>query len=276
MRSLLRTHGVRPRKRWGQHFLCDRNALDKIVEAAALGSEDRVFEVGAGLGALTQRIAPRVREVIAVEIDPRLAPILREVLRGWTGVNIIRGDVLELDWASILPDSKVKTMGNLPYAITSPLLERLTRHRDRFAEAIWMVQREVAEKLLAQPGTRAASSLGTHVRAHFDVEKVAQVPKNAFFPRPEVDAVVLRLAPLARPRYQASSKQFKRAVRAAFGTRRKSLRRALTLAPDLPLTQAEADAVLERAGIDGARRGETLSIEELDRLARALEGIDKR
>lgn len=275
VRKLLKEHGIRPRKRWGQHFLCDENILEKMVKAAQLQPKDRVLEIGAGLGTLTQHLAPHVHEVIAVEIDPRLIPILHEQLADFTNVKIVQADVLQLDWRALLEGKKAKALGNLPYVITSPLLEKLIQHRDVFQQAVLMVQLEVAEKLTAPVGTRGSSPLGVFMQAFCEVERVARVSKNVFFPRPEVDSALLRFVFLTRPRFRASEESFMAVVRAAFGMRRKTLRQALALSPDLKLSPEQARGLLRQAGIEEARRGETLTIEEFDRLAQALDKLRK-
>lgn len=279
VQKILEAHGLRPRKRWGQHFLCDENVLHKIVEAAELSPEDRAFEIGPGLGVLTERIAPLVREVVAVEIDPRLIPLLKERLTPFENVRLVEGDVLAVPWEELLPwggasaEKRWKALGNLPYGITSPLLEKLIEHRERFSLGVLMVQLEVAEKLTAPLGTRGASALGAWVQAFCEVEVLFRVSRNSFWPRPEVDSALVRLRFLDPPKLRASAASYKKIVRAAFGWRRKTLLRALTLAPELGLSREEAEALLERAGIAGSRRGETLTAEELDRLAQALEAL---
>jgi len=273
VRRILMERGVRPRRRWGQHFLCDENVLNNIIEAARLRPEDLIFEIGAGLGTLTQRIAPQAQKIVAVEIDPKLTPILREQLAEHPNVEIIEADVLKLDWTKLFPGRKAKTLGNLPYGITSPLIERLIEHRGLFEEALWMVQLEVAERLTAPVGTRNSSALGVLVQALFEVEQLALISKNVFFPRPEVDGMLLRLTPLGKPRFQASLEAFKTALKAAFGMRRKTILQALARSPQLNLGRESARRLLEASKIEGTRRGETLTLEELDRLAHALEDL---
>jgi 16S rRNA (adenine1518-N6/adenine1519-N6)-dimethyltransferase len=275
VRKILQQHGIRPRKSLGQHFLCDENVLNKIVEAADLKPQDHVLEIGAGLGTLTQSIASKASQVIAVEIDPRLIPILEEQLADCSNVKIIEGDILKLDWASLLPGGKLaKAMGNLPYGITSPLIDKLIQHRDLFTQAILLVQLEVAEKLTAPVGTRGSSSLGVMVQAYCEVKQVMRVSRNVFFPRPEVDAALLQLISLQTPRFQAPEELFLSVVHAAFGMRRKTILRALALSPQLKLTVEQARRVLRLAGIEEGRRGETLKLEEFDRLAQAY-GLER-
>ncbi len=272
VRQLLRERGIRPRKRWGQNFLCDENVLEKIMASAQLQPEDRLFEIGAGLGVLTQRLAPHVSEVITIEIDPLLIPILQEQLRTFPHVQVVHGDVLKLDWRALFGSSgRLKALGNLPYGITSPLLEKLIHHRDLFQDALVMVQLEVAEKLKANAGTRDSSSLGVFVQAYCDVQYIMRVSRNVFFPRPQVDAALLRLVFLDRPRFHASEASFLAIVHAGFGMRRKTIQRALALSPTLQLTPDQVRELLNKAEIDGTRRGEALTLDEFDRLAQALE-----
>jgi 16S rRNA (adenine1518-N6/adenine1519-N6)-dimethyltransferase len=277
VRHLLRERGIRPRKRWGQHFLCDGNVLEKIVASAQLAPQDRVLEIGAGLGVLTERIASSAREVIAVEIDPLLIPLLQEQVSAHPNVRIVHADVLELDWRTLFRSSeKFRVMGNLPYGITSPLLEKLIHHRDLFHDALVMVQLEVAEKLKAAAGTRECSSLGIFVQAYCDVDYITRVSRNVFFPRPEVDSALVRLIFLRKPRFQASEESFMAVIHAGFGLRRKTLQRALALSPELRLTPEQVHKLLQASGIDGSRRGETLTVEEWDRLAQALDALSHR
>ncbi len=278
VRALLRRFGLRPRKRWGQHFLCDENVLLKVLEAAELRPDDRVFEIGPGLGVLTEAVAARVPEgeLIAVEIDARLIPLLRERLSRFPHVKLVHGDALELDWTALFPPQiQAKALGNLPYGITAPLLEKFVRSRGRFERAVWMVQLEVAQKLTAPPGTRGASALGVFVQAFCDVERLFRVSRRSFWPPPEVDSAVVRLTPLSEPRFSAPEGAFLRVVRAAFAHRRKTLLRALTLSPELKLSKGQAETLLRRAGVEGSRRGETLTLDELDRLAHELARMER-
>lgn len=266
VKELLARYGTHPRKRWGQNFLCDANIVDKIIDAAQLSGSDQVFEIGGGLGALTQAAAQKAGEVKVIEIDRKLVPILEENLDELSNVGVVQGDALGLDWGELFENS-FKALGNLPYNITAPLLEKLVHHRDKIELAVWMLQLEVAEKIRATPGTRESSSIGIFVQSHCDVKLLFRVSKNAFYPKPDVDSAVLEIKPLAMPRYSAGEKSFNDIVRAAFGMRRKTLAKALKLAPNLNLRNEQVEVILENSRIDGTRRGETLSIEEFDRLA---------
>jgi len=265
VKNLLRQHSLQPRKRYGQNFLCDENTLLKIIDGADLQSSDNVFEIGGGLGTLTEQIASSAQNVVVVEIDHDLLPIITANLERFSNVDLINEDVLNLDWGVLFPDNqRYKTLGNLPYNITAPLLEKLIEHRARIECAIWMMQLEVAQKITASPGTRESSSLGVFVQSYCDVEQLMRVSRNAFYPKPEVDSAVLKIQPLRHPRFQSNPTMFNRVVRAAYGMRRKTLLKALSLSPDLGLSKEVIENVLADLGIDGVRRGETLVIAEFD------------
>jgi 16S rRNA (adenine1518-N6/adenine1519-N6)-dimethyltransferase len=179
--------------------------------------------------------------------------------------------VLQIDWSTLFPaEVRAKAIGNLPYSITSPLLEKFIEHRQRFERAVWTLQLEVAQKVTAPPGTRASSSLGVFVQAFCETKLLFRVSKRSFWPPPEVDSAVVQLFPLEKPRFKAPEEAFLRIVRAAFGLRRKTLLRALTLSPHVKLSTEQARAILRQASIAESRRGETLTLEEFDRLAQEL------
>jgi 16S rRNA (adenine1518-N6/adenine1519-N6)-dimethyltransferase len=281
---LLQEHGLRLRKALGQHFLCDENVLKKIIAAAELAVSDLVIEPGAGLGTLTLALAARAGRVIAVELDPKLAEVLRANLAasGSTNVEVLQQDFLELDLAGLISArrsisglTQAKVVGNLPYQITSPILEMLLAARGHLTSAVLMVQHELAERLTAPPGPRA-SALGVQLQAVADVELLAKVPRTVFFPPPEVDSALIRLAFLARPRIEADLEVFSRVVRAAFNLRRKTIKQALIRSPFLALEEEAVLLALREAGIDPHRRGESLSLAEFDRLARAVAQIIAR
>jgi len=269
--ALLRAHGLRPRKRWGQNFLCDRNVLDRIVRAAALTSGDHVLEIGPGLGALTRALAGQAASVTAVEIDPLLEPILRETTGGLPNVRLVFGDFLKLDLGSLLEEAFGGGPGvvaaNIPYYITSPLIERLMGQKGRICRMVLLVQQEFAQRLAARPGTDEYGSMSVFAQYHCRVELLGTVSRHVFVPPPEVSSAIVRLTP-ALPGTVAvqDEARFFRLVRAAFSQRRKTLLNTLSTA-EAGLSRAEAEALLRRCGIDPGRRGETLSLEEFARLA---------
>ena len=269
---MLQNAGLRPAKRWGQNFLCDENILHKILDAAEIKTTDYVLEIGGGLGTLTQALAQYSSQVVVVEVDPKLVPLLSENLNSYQNIEIIESDILDLDWQGFFSDkANFKSLGNLPYNITSLLLERLVQNRERIECATWMMQLEVAQKITAEPGTRQSSSLGVFVQSYCDVNLEFRVSKNAYYPRPEVDSAVLNIKPLRKPRFDSNPEIFNRVVRAAYGMRRKTLLKALSLSPQIDLPREKIESILQSAEIDPKVRGENLTIPEFDRIALRFE-----
>ncbi|MFQ5796499.1 MAG: 16S rRNA (adenine(1518)-N(6)/adenine(1519)-N(6))-dimethyltransferase RsmA [Candidatus Bipolaricaulia bacterium] len=267
--ALLDERGIRPKKRLGQHFLCDENVLNRIVAEVELIEDDRVLEIGAGIGTLTERLAAQAGWVIAVEIDRRLIPLLREQLSACDNVEIWNRDFLEIDLVRDLK-SPVKVVGNLPYQITSPILERLLESRSITPSALLTVQKEVADRLTAPPGSRAVGSLGVLIQSFAEVTQLMGMSRNVFFPRPNVDSALIRLRFLSGPRFHADETLFTDVIRSAFQLRRKTIKRALMGSPLLKLSPDQVNRALEAAGIDPTSRGEQLTIEEFDRVATEL------
>lgn len=276
LRALLRAHGLHLRKSLGQNFLCDVGVLQRIIEEAELAPDERVLEIGAGIGTLTQRLASLVKHLTAVEIDQRFIPLLKEHLAAYANVEIISADFLTFDLDSLRMQLPMKALGNLPYGATAPILEKLISERPRFNVALLMVQLEVAQKITASPGSRESSALGIFLNAFSNVTFITKVSRKAFFPQPEVDSALVRLEFLSQPRFRADETVFSKVVRAAFNLRRKTLLQALQRSPFTQLSAAEAMRALNEAGLDPQRRGETLSIEEFDRFAQTLMGQTHR
>ncbi len=257
------------RKRYGQHFLRHRPTLEAIAELAAAGGEATVLEIGAGEGMLTVELAGRAQTVLAVEVDQRLVHLARRNLMLRPNVRLLCADILRLDF-SRLPRG-LAAVGNLPYSISTPLVFRFIEHLDHFASMTFLLQREVAQRMIAEPGTKAYSVLSVAVQIHCGVEELLQIPRAVFSPPPKVDSSLVRLAPLEQPRIApAEQTQCLRVVRAAFAVRRKTLRNALRQSGWIDLDDAALAALLESLGIDSERRGETLSIGEFAALSRAL------
>jgi 16S rRNA (adenine1518-N6/adenine1519-N6)-dimethyltransferase len=273
--ALLGRHGFRTRHRLGQNFLIDRNILLKIVAAAEPTPEDAVVEIGPGIGVLTVELAERAGRVTAVEVDARLLPILDETLAPYGNVEVLNADFLRLSHAEFLAarcaTTRCKVVANLPYYITSPVLAALLKQHESLERIVLMVQKEVADRLTAAPGTDAYGSLSVFVQWRAEVDVVARVPRTVFRPVPKVDSAIVRLrirdTPPARVTDEA---RFFHVVHAAFQKRRKTLLNALATFPPLALTRQTAAAALARAGIEPTRRGETLSIDEF---AAVAEGI---
>lgn len=263
IRDLLARHGIRLKKGLGQHFLADGNVLKKIVAAVDPRGEEVAVEVGAGIGTLTRALAPRVGKLYAVEVDRRLIPVLEEGLSGFPNVEVVPEDFLSLPlWRF---GERLLVVGNLPYGITGPVLLKLVRERERVGRAVFLVQWEVAGKLVAPPGPDR-SRLGVYLRAFFHVEVAFRVPRNSFFPPPEVDGGLVRLFPLPVPRISVPEGVFGEVLRILFSARRKTLRRVLA-----DRFGAEvAGELLGELGLDPRVRAEALGIGDLDRIARWL------
>ncbi len=275
IRDVLAQHKIRLKKSLGQHFLADENIVRKIASAAQLTPEDTVIEIGAGIGTLTQELAQRAARVIAVEIDGRLIPLLKEHLRPYPNVVVVHQDFLQFDLREIALDRKIVIAGNLPYGVTAPILEKLIEAHDILTAATLLVQAEVADKLCAVPGTRDAGGITIFVQGFAEVQRVFSVSRHVFFPKPDVDSALVRLEFYETPRFRAPEGLFFTVVRAAFNLRRKTLKQSLTRSPLLALPPEIALEALERAQLDPQRRGETLSIAEFDRLAQALVALQR-
>ncbi len=261
-----------PRKALGQHFLHDRTAIARIVEGAGVRPGDRVLEIGPGTGALTRALLDAGARVWAVEADPRMTAYLEA--RGWERLHVIQGDALRADYPALAREAggRFRLVANLPYNISGPLLARLLEQRTAFTSMTVMLQREVAERLLAPPGGRARGVLSVLAQAFCRVRPVLRVRPGAFRPPPKVESQVVRLDVLARTvEPLADEAAFRALVRAAFGRRRKMLRNALgtVLGPG-------AEACFRTAGLSGRERPEELPVEAWIRLANAAAAAGSR
>ena len=254
-------------KRLGQHFLTDRRVLERIVESLALTGTETVLEIGPGRGALTELLVPAARRVVAVELDRALAAMLRERYADRPHVSIIEQDVLEVPLAELAGDDFVLA-GNVPYYITTPILfHALVAPRAR--RAVYLVQREVAERVVAPPGDKTYGALSVNVQAVADAELLFRVPAGAFSPPPKVESAVIRVTPRDVPIVaSADEASFRALVQEMFGLRRKQLRRVVRTVARLDVE--EADAALARAGLDPEVRPEVLSPEQFAALHHAL------
>ncbi|BDG10381.1 16S rRNA (adenine(1518)-N(6)/adenine(1519)-N(6))-dimethyltransferase RsmA [Anaeromyxobacter paludicola] len=268
-RALLDKYGLRAKKSWGQNFLGDEQILDGIARLAVESPGERVVELGAGLGHLTARLAAHGGVVVAVERDRDMA----RVLRGELGerVTLLEADAARLDYGALAAGGRIAVVGNLPYHLTSPILFSLLDQADHVSRAVFLVQAEVAERLAASPGTKDWGLLSVLLQQRATVSLERRVPRGAFLPPPRVESAVVRvgfgeaLVPVDDPAW------FRRVVKAGFAQRRKVLSNALAGAglgaPEVIL------GALAEAGVEPRRRGETLSVEEWARLARALPKI---
>jgi len=268
---VLTAHGIRPRRRLGQHFLISRPALDRILEAAALTAGDGVLEIGAGIGTLTAALAARAGRVVAVEFDAALLPALRETVAACRNVTLVQGDALRLDLARLAADLPTprKSVSNLPYNIASPLILALLERPLGLRRLVLTVQREVADRLVASPGGKDYGALSVAVQYRAEASIAGRLSPAAFYPPPEVDsAIVVLQVPDRLPVAVGDEAFFFRVVRGGFAQRRKTLRNAL--AAVLAVAPAVVEAAAVRARIDPLRRAETLDLEEFARLAEML------
>jgi 16S rRNA (adenine1518-N6/adenine1519-N6)-dimethyltransferase len=264
-RVLLARYNLKAKKGFGQNFLISDRAFRAIVDATVRADDDWIVEIGAGLGTLTSRLAERVTEgkVIALERDPDMLAVLRAELAGVDNVDIEAVDALRYDLAMAARwrGDQISVCGNLPYHIAAPLLFKVIDARAVIKLGVFMIQKEMADRIVAPPGGKDYGALGVMIRTYVDVSTVLKVGAGSFVPPPKVDSTVIRMLPLpgAQPRVPlADEKRYSEVVHAAFGQRRKTLRNALRARFD----EAAVDAALATTGIDGQRRGETLDIPE--------------
>jgi 16S rRNA (adenine1518-N6/adenine1519-N6)-dimethyltransferase len=270
LKGYLRDYGRRPKKSLGQVFLIERSIQEKILELADLGPEDVVVEIGPGTGTLTRELLPRVKRLIALEIDPSLAFFLKGSITSATNLNLLCTDALRFDYekASVGLGTRLKVVGNLPYVISAPMMIAFLEQRKAFSLLILMVQKEVALRLTAEPGTKQYGSLSVLCRFYFDLRLERHVSRNCFYPVPKVDSAVIRLVPREPfPLPSGGETIFRDLIRGAFSKRRKTLFNALrsSLHAEIPL-EGLRKSLLD-CGIEPRRRPETLSPEEYAQLA---------
>jgi 16S rRNA (adenine1518-N6/adenine1519-N6)-dimethyltransferase len=266
----LRKFGLKARKGLGQHFLVDGGVLEAILSAAGLAPDDIIVEVGPGLGILTEELAKKAGGVIAIELDDRLAALLKETLASFKNVTIVNDDVLNIEPEGLLKGQKspvYKVVANLPYYITSPVLRHFLTAAAKPQVMIVMVQEEVAEAIAAEPGDM--SLLSVSVQFYGKPEIIGRVPAESFYPAPEVGSALLRIGLYAEPAVAVDEGGFFELVRAGFAAPRKQL--VNSLPQGLGLGKAQVLPFLEKAGIDGDRRAETLTLGEWARLWRVFE-----
>jgi 16S rRNA (adenine1518-N6/adenine1519-N6)-dimethyltransferase len=262
---------VRAKKSLGQNFLVDPGIQRRIVAALEPGPTDDVFEIGPGTGALTRHLAGLVRRLVAIELDHTLAARLHAEFAAEPQVHILHADALAVDPALVGDVAAMKGVGNIPYNITSPLIFRLLSRQWRPRQLVLMVQKEVADRVVAPPGGREYGALSVGVRTVASAERLFTVSRGAFRPVPGVDSAVLRITPFDPPRLGADEERDVRDLtRAAFGWRRKQMLRVLRSAPAYALDEADARAATAEAGIDPQARAETLAPEDFVRLAQIL------
>jgi len=271
--AFFKSMGIFPQKGLGQHFLKDQLVSKTILAACELENEDVVVEIGAGLGVLTVPLCGKAKKVFAIELDGRIAQILRERIlpKNVKNVEVVRGDALGFDFHEVYEKygKKLKAVGNLPYSISTPILFKLIKSRDVLSLAVLMFQKEVSDRIVAKPGNKSYGILSVLSQYFTKTEPVMVVSPESFYPQPEVNSAVVRLRfGISRTVAAEDETLFNAVVKAAFGKKRKILRNALTYGLNFSLK--EVNNLLNVSGIDGRRRAETLSVEEFVRLSNIL------
>ena len=273
--AILQKYNFRFQKNFGQNFLIDSRVLDKIIRAADITPEDFVLEIGPGIGTMTQYLCEHARAVTAVEIDRNLIPILEETLGGYHNAEIICQDILKMDLARLAEEknsgSPIKVVANLPYYITTPIIMGLFESHMPVESVTVMVQKEVAERMQAAPGSKDYGALSLAVQYYSLPEIVANVPPHSFIPRPKVGSCVIRLAKHPTPPLPVEDEKLLFSmIRASFQQRRKTLANGLQNAPDLSISKELAIRTLESLGLNPNIRGEALSLEQFITLSNAF------
>ncbi len=275
VKNQMSEHGLKFNKALGQNFLTDETVLDRIVDAAEIDSDTNVLEIGPGAGALTQKLAPLAKKVVAVEIDTGLLPLLRENLSAFENVHIIHGDILEISLKELFQkefgDSPVKVVANLPYYITTPIVMKLLEENPGFESLVIMVQKEVAERLAALPGTKNCGAITYSVHYACETEMVLDVPPEAFVPAPKVWSSVIKLTPREAPPVDVIDPQhFFSLIKAAFLMRRKTFLNAVSQVPMIGADKETLRAILNELEISETIRGEALSLIQFSQISNEI------
>jgi len=277
IKYIMEKYGFRFSKSLGQNFLIDDHIVDSIIDGAEVGPDDVVLEVGPGIGVMTQAMARRAKKVVAVEIDSALLPVLEETLEEEDNTEVIHGDVLKVDLQAII-DEKLdgqapKVVANLPYYVTTPIIMKFLEEQIPVTDIVVMVQKEVADRMVAGPGTKIYGALSVVVQYYAEPSKIVKVPPSVFMPQPNVESSVVRLKKRTAPPVDLKAPDlFFKTVRSAFMKRRKTLLNALS-SGELAVSKDQAREVLESCGIDPKRRGETLDMNEFAALANGFYDI---
>lgn len=275
-KEILEKYNIRLTKRLGQHFLVDENILKKEIEVAQLTSQDTVLEIGPGIGTLTEGLASKAGRVIAVELDRRFITIIKETLTSYTNIRIVEGDALKLDLCSLsgVPNS-YKFVSNLPYNIAAPTIVKVLEECPSINLMVVMVQKEIAERMMARAGEEDYGVFSLKVQYHASVEKIWEVSRHVFLPPPNVDSAIIKITRLREPRVSVDDEAaFFRLIQAIFRQRRKMIRAALPGAKDLPYSLSQITAALkslEAGGFKISGRGELLSLNDFAFIYKTLQ-----
>ena len=273
-KEIVSKYGFRFSKSLGQNFLVDGNIIKNICEGADITEADGVIEIGPGIGTLTQQISRYAKKVVAIELDKKLIPILEDTLDGIDNIKVINNDVLKVDLEKLIEEEfeglNVKVVANLPYYITTPIIMKLLETKLPIESVSVMIQKEVAERMIAPPGKKDYGALSVAVQYHSKPEIITIVPKTVFIPQPNVDSAVIKLNINKTPPVEVKDEKLMfSVVKSAFGQRRKTILNALS-GGYLELEKETIKQVLETAGIDPKKRGEVLSIEDFAHIANII------
>ena len=273
--AVLQRYGFNFQKKYGQNFLIDTHVLDKIIGAAQIGPDDFVLEIGPGIGTMTQYLAEAAREVVAIEIDTKLIPILQDTLKEYDNVTVLNEDILKVDIRKIAEEKNggkpIKVVANLPYYITTPIIMGLFESEVPLDSITVMVQKEVADRMQVGPGTKDYGALSLAVQYYAEPYIVANVPPNCFIPRPAVGSAVIRLTRYQEKPVKVNDASFMfKIIRASFNQRRKTLQNGLYNSSELRIPKEKTVAALEEMGLTPTIRGEKLSLEEFAQLSDIL------
>ena len=269
--EVIQKHNFSFKKSFGQNFLIDSHVIEKIIRAAEIGPEDNVLEIGPGIGTLTQYLAEAAGRVVAVEIDEKLIPVLGETLAEYDNVEVINQDILKCDVDSIFEGRPFKVVANLPYYITTPIIMGLLEGKSHFDSLTVMIQKEVADRMKAGPGTKDYGALSLAVQYFAEPYLAANVPPNCFMPRPAVGSAVIRLKRRETPAVAVKDEKLLfKLIRAAFMERRKTLLNAVKNSQELDIPKERVEEVLTDLGIDTRIRGEALNLQQFALLADSL------
>ena len=270
--EVIQKHGFDFQKKFGQNFLIDAHVLEKIVSAAGITKDDCVLEIGPGIGTMTQYLAESAGQVIAVEIDTNLLPILADTLKDYSNVKVINQDILKVDINELVKEYNngrpIKVVANLPYYITTPIIMGLFESNVPIDNITVMVQKEVADRMQVGPGSKDYGALSLAVQYYASPYIVANVPPNCFIPRPNVGSAVIRLTRYQEPPVQVKDpKLMFKLIRASFNQRRKTLQNGLNNSPEISFSKEEITKAIESLGVSPSVRGEALSLEQFAQLA---------
>ena len=269
----LKKYGIHPKKRLGQNFLLDEDIQEKIINLCEFTRDDSAIEIGAGLGALTTKLAPKVKEVFAVELDTQLADLLKRRIVKHEIVRVMNHDILSLDISCFVQNNneRLKILGNIPYNISSPLIFKLLESSVFLSMAVIMFQKEVADRIVARPGTKSYGILSVFCQVNAAVSRELVVPQHHFYPQPKVDSAIVKFVFFKTPLMDIKDERvFKRVVRASFAQRRKTLKNTFKSSLNLGIPFDEVLHALKKCDIDPQRRGETLTLNEFKELSNYL------